>query len=220
MPHPSSGLSDAQRRAVLAADPDTGRLSAAAVTCAALRTRGLAYRHARSPAHYLTEAGRALRSRLLAPVEEPGAGTPAVAADPSGFAAATGQEGGVPTGPGRQREVAAAWAALLQIRGLLQGGTDCPAEWERSRPVHAAALALEAAGLPPAPSARGGGYRVAASPQPDAVRVSWSGPGDRLNDCAAALSARGWQPTRHTDRSGAAFLLVSPRRRSPSRGRR
>jgi hypothetical protein len=83
--------------------------------------------------------------------------------------------------------------------------------------VHAVALALEAAGLPPR-TAGGTGYTVTGSPDADEVRVAWAAPAGAdvvaaLEECARALTGRGWQATRHTDRTGAAFLLVTARRR-------
>ena len=88
---------------------------------------------------------------------------------------------------------------------------DRPCAWERTHLVRAAALALEAAGHRPAePDAEG--YRVRATPQPDAVAVP--GPDDAtLTACAVTLEKAGWQTGAHTEpRSRARYLLASPRR--------
>jgi len=56
------------------------------------------------------------------------------------------------------------------------------------------------------------GYRVRATPQPEAVAVH--GPDDAtLRACAATLEKAGWQVGEHTDpRTRARYLLASPRR--------
>jgi hypothetical protein len=78
--------------------------------------------------------------------------------------------------------------------------------------VRAAALALEAAGHRPAVPGGTDGYRVRATPQPEAVAVH--GPDDAtLRACAATLEEAGWQPGEHTDpRTRTRYLLASPRR--------
>src|SRR5438128_1749272 len=74
-----------------------------------------------------------------------------------------------------------------------------------------AALALEAAGHHPA-GTDGGGYRVRATPQPEAVSVHEPDP-EALRACAATLEKAGWQVSEHAEpRSGARYLLASPRR--------
>jgi hypothetical protein len=250
-------LSPAQRKAVTGSDPATGRLSARAEVCAALATAGLAVRHGRSghQGYYLSPEGLRQRAALAAADEArehpPAPEVPVVREGT--FTADDGMGTAGPRGVRRAAEVAAAWEGLLSIRAvLLDGVTDVPAPWERERLVHAVALALEAAGCPPAPaddpggpadpggtgdpggmadpggpdtapdspdSAPSGGYTVTSSPQVGAVEVSWRGapaPDDAtraLDECAALLDARGWQCTRHRDRGGRAYLLVSPRRR-------
>jgi hypothetical protein len=95
------------------------------------------------------------------------------------------------------------------------GATDRPCGWERTHLVRAAALALEAAGHRPADAdtapARGG-YRVRATPQPEAVAVREPDPA-ALSACAATLEGAGWQVSEHTDpRTRERYLLASPRR--------
>jgi hypothetical protein len=101
------------------------------------------------------------------------------------------------------------------------GAVDRPCGWERTHLVQAAALALEAAGHPPAGADAGrpgggrtdaGGYLVRASPQPDAIAVQ--GPDEEtLRACAATLEKAGWHASEHTDpRSRTRYLLASPRR--------
>jgi hypothetical protein len=97
----------------------------------------------------------------------------------------------------------------------MNGETGRPAPWERERGVHSVALALEAAGCPPArPDAAG--YTAVPGPEPGTVRLTWTGAGarqpDPLGRMAALLADRGWQSTSHRTREGAAYLLVSPRR--------
>ncbi|WP_225849630.1 hypothetical protein [Streptomyces sp. HPF1205] len=228
------GLTAAQRRAVAESDPATGRLSARPEVCVRLVAAGLAAPHGRGGHHayYLTSEGLRLRSSLSAPPREdvpspaPGSGARENARAGVGFTADDGT-GEAPPAPGRAAEVATAWEGLLRIREvLLDGRTDRPAPWELERQVHAVALALEAAGCPPArPDTPG--YTVTPSPHPGAVRLAWKdphrpgagpepdpgpsrpGPLDRV---AALLPGRGWQPTLHRTREGSAYLLVSPRR--------
>ncbi|GHH79396.1 hypothetical protein GCM10018793_32080 [Streptomyces sulfonofaciens] len=129
------------------------------------------------------------------------------------FAARTGDEPERYDGPGRARQVRSAWQGLVELRRMTHpdAATDRPCPWERTHLVQAAALALEAAGCPPG-TAGSGGYRVAATAQPEAVAVH--APTTReLRVCAAALERAGWQPSEHTDRrTGARYLLASPRR--------
>ncbi|MEW2517358.1 hypothetical protein [Actinacidiphila alni] len=222
-------LTAAQRKAVTGSDPATGRLSARADVCAALAAAGLAVRHGRSGHHgyYLSEEGLRQRAALAA------AGAARQAADEASPPAASAAPGGAFTaddgtgtaaadrGPGRTAEVAAAWEGLIGIRAvLLDGVTDVPAPWERERLVHAVALALEAAGCPPGGGPDASGYAVALSGQQGAAEVSWRGAesagaaAGSLARCAVLLEARGWQCTRHRDRAGRPFLLVSPRRKA------
>lgn len=204
----------AQRRIVEAADPVTGRLKGTEAQLAALVRRGLAFRHPRPPRdHFLTPAGHRLRET---PEDEPGPAPapegPAPAA--SGvFAARTGGEEGAEEGPARLREVRGAWQGLLELRRMTRpdGATDLPCAWERTHLVQAAALALEAAGHRPA-GAAGGGYRIRATPQPEAVAVHEPDP-EALRACAATLEGAGWQAGEHTEpRTGARYVLASPRR--------
>lgn len=212
-------LTPAQRRAVAGSDPATGRLAARADVCAALAAAGLAVRHGRGGHHsyYLTAEGMRLRAEWAV------ASAPAAAPEPpapgGGFTADDGTGTAPPGGPRRAAEVAAAWEGLLQIRAvLLDGATGVPAPWERERPVHAVALALEAAGCPPATTSTGG-YAVTVSAQDDAMaEVSWRGAptpadaADALTRCAQLLAARGWQSTHHRTRHSIPYLLTTPRR--------
>ncbi|MEU6811163.1 hypothetical protein ABZ920_19670 [Streptomyces sp. NPDC046831] len=203
----------AQRRVIDAADPVTGRLRGTEAQLAALVQRGLAFRHPRPPHdHFLTPAGHRVRD------SEPEAPGPAVrpAAEPAAgvFSARVGGET-EPTqdGPARGREVHSAWQGLLELRRMSHpdGATDRPCGWERSHLVQAAALALEAAGHRPAgPDADG--YRVRATPQPEAVAVY--GPDSAaLRACAATLEGAGWQTGEYTEpRTRKRYLLASPRR--------
>jgi hypothetical protein len=212
----------AQRRVIDAADPVTGRLRGTEYQLAALVRRGLAFRHPRPPHdHFLTPAGHRVR-------ETPGPDAPAGSPAPVGsapapdavpvsgvFAARVGGEEAPPPSPARVREVHSAWQGLLELRRMTNpdGSTDRPCVWERTHLVQAAALALEAAGHRPATGDGGGGYRVRATPQPEAVAVREPDAG-ALESCAATLESAGWQVSGHTEpRTGARFLLASPSRR-------
>ncbi|MFC5199274.1 MULTISPECIES: hypothetical protein [Streptomyces] len=209
----------AQRRVIDAADPVTGRLRGTESQIAALVTRGLAFRHPRPPHdHFLTPAGHRVRETPDAPSETPGAvpGTPAPpAADAGVFAARVGGEEAAAGGPSRAREVRSAWEGLLELRRMTRpdGAVDRPCGWERTHLVQAAALALEAAGHRPAGAdAAAGGYRVRATPQPEAVAVHEPGP-EALRACAATLDKAGWQTGEYTEpRTGVRYVLASPRR--------
>ncbi|MEU9338606.1 hypothetical protein AB0D49_36565 [Streptomyces sp. NPDC048290] len=205
----------AQRRVIDAADPVTGRLKGTEAQLAALVKRGLAFRHPRPPhEHFLTPAGHRLRDT---PVSQPPA--PVARAEPTAssgvFSARVGGEEEPPEGgPARVREVHSAWQGLLELRRMTNqdGAMDRPCAWERTHLVQAAALALEAAGHRPEGGAEGGGYRVRATPQPDAVAVYEPDP-DALRACAATLERAGWQPGEYTEpRTRARYLLASPRR--------
>ncbi|MET9988638.1 hypothetical protein ABZ061_03610 [Streptomyces mutabilis] len=217
----------AQRRVIAAADPVSGRLKGTETQLAALVRRGLAFRHPRPPHdHFLTPAGHRIRETGA----EPGAGAgPASGAevarsDSEGaeparggvFAARIGGEeaSAGDAGPARLREVRSAWQGLLELRRMSHpdGATDRPCGWERTHLVQAAALALEAAGCRPAGPDGADGYRVRATPQPEAVAVH--GPdGTALRDCAATLERAGWQVGEHTEpRTRARYLLASPRK--------
>ncbi|WP_327318719.1 hypothetical protein [Streptomyces sp. NBC_01235] len=208
----------AQRRVIDAADPVTGRLRGTQAQLAALVRHGLAFRHPRPPHdHFLTPAGH--RTREAAPeqpADPPKADTGTGDAGATGvFAARVGGEEGVgPAGPARAREVHSAWQGLLELRRMTNpdGGTDRPCGWERAHLVRAAGLALEAAGHRPAGPVGTDGYRVRATPQPEAVAVQ--GPDDAtLRACAATLEETGWQVGEHTEpRTRARYLLASPRR--------
>ncbi|MFJ6075954.1 hypothetical protein ACIQFU_34845 [Streptomyces sp. NPDC093065] len=208
----------AQRRVIAAADPVTGRLKGTETQLAALVRRGLAFRHPRPPHdHFLTPAGHRIREAADAP--DPGAvapGTPAAPDAGGAFAARVGGEEAVPgeAGPARLREVRGAWQGLLELRRMTHpdGSTDRPCAWERSHLVRAAALALEAAGHRPAGPDGGDGYRVRATPQPEAVAV-YEPDGGALRGCAATLERAGWQVGEHTEpRTRARYLLASPRK--------
>jgi hypothetical protein len=130
------------------------------------------------------------------------------------FTARVGGEEELPvSGPARLREVHSAWQGLLELRRMTNpdGAVDRPCGWERTHLVRAAALALEAAGHRPA----GGdtdGYRVRATPQPEAVAV-YAPDAAALAACAATLQEAGWQAGEYTEpRTRARFLLASPRR--------
>ncbi|MER6345867.1 hypothetical protein ACWC10_07595 [Streptomyces sp. NPDC001595] len=200
----------AQRRVLDAADPVTGRLRATPAQLAALVRHGLAFRHPRPPHdHFLTPAGHRLREA------EPAAPPP----EPTGVFAARvgGEEQPPPAGPARVREVHSAWQGLLELRRMTNpgGAVDRPCGWERSHLVRAAALALEAAGHRPADGADGAdgpGYRVRATPQPEAVAVH-EPDAEALRACGATLEEAGWQAGEHTEpRTRVRYLLASPRR--------
>ncbi|MFE7645289.1 hypothetical protein [Streptomyces phaeoluteigriseus] len=213
----------AQRRVIDTADPVTGRLRGTESQLAALVERGLAFRHPRPPHdHFLTPAGH--RIREAEPEAGPAAAVDAPRTQTGVFTARVGGEEQPPDGgPSRMREVRSAWQGLLELRRMTNpdGAVDRPCGWERTHLVQAAALALEAAGHRPAgpdagkPDAGGpasDGYRVRATPQPDAVAVR--GPDDgTLGACAVTLEKAGWQVSEHTDpRSRTRYLLASPRR--------
>ncbi|MFJ6727171.1 hypothetical protein ACIQPQ_19930 [Streptomyces sp. NPDC091281] len=220
----------AQRRVIDAADPVTGRLRGTPAQLAALVARGLAFRHPRPPHdHFLTPAGH--RVRDAPPGQdppgqgaagqdgrtEPAAGAVRPSEAPGGvFAARVGGEERPPAGgPARVREVHSAWQGLLELRRMTNpdSAVDRPCGWERTHLVRAAALALEAAGHPPAGPGGDDGYRVRATPQPDAVAVHGPRTGGTLTACAATLTAAGWQTSEHTEpRTRARYLLASPRR--------
>ncbi|MFG3658558.1 hypothetical protein [Streptomyces sp. NPDC047706] len=197
----------AQRRVIDAADPVTGRLKGTEAQLAGLVKRGLAFRHPRPPHdHFLTPAGHRIREA------EPPAPEPDV--DTGVFAARVGGEEAAPdAGPSRVREVHSAWQGLLELRRMTNpdGATDRPCGWERTHLVQAAALALEAAGHEPA-GQDSAGYRVRATPQPEAVAVHEPDP-EALRACAATLQRAGWQVGEHTEpRTRRRYLLASPRR--------
>ncbi|MEU9451167.1 hypothetical protein [Streptomyces sp. NPDC048277] len=198
----------AQRRVIDAADPVTGRLRGTDAQLAALVRHGLAFRHPRPPHdHFLTPAGHRIREAAPQPqlVAQP---------EPDGvFAARVGGEETAVGGPARVREVHSAWQGLLELRRMTNpdGAVDRPCGWERTHLVRAAALALEAAGHPPeGPDTAG--YRVRATPQPEAVAV-YAPEGERLRACAATLEQAGWQTGEYTEpRTRTRYLLASPRR--------
>jgi hypothetical protein len=203
----------AQRRVIDAADPVTGRLTGTDAQLAALVKRGLAFRHPRPPHdHFLTPAGHRIRDHVDRAAE------PAPDAPPAAtgvFTARVGGEEEAPgVGPDRVREVHTSWQGLLELRRMTRpdGATDRPCAWERTHLVQAAALALEAAGHRPAGSDGTGGYRVRATPQPEAVAVH-APDTEELRACAATLEKAGWQAGEHTEpRTRARYLLASPRR--------
>ncbi|WP_460070792.1 hypothetical protein [Streptomyces sp. YKOK-I1] len=212
----------AQRRVIDAAEPVTGRLRGTEAQLAALVRRGLAFRHPRPPHdHFLTPAGHRIRETepraQTAPETagaEPAPASPGQETGAGVFAARVGgEEDPGADGPARAREVHSAWQGLLELRRMTHpdGSVDRPCGWERAHLVRAAALALEAGGHRPA-GPDGEGYRVRATPQPEAVAVR--GPDDAtLSACAATLERAGWQVGEHTDpRTRARYLLASPRR--------
>ncbi|MCI3238510.1 hypothetical protein [Streptomyces spinosisporus] len=202
----------AQRRVIDAADPVTGQLKGTDAQLAALVARGLAFRHPRPPHdHFLTPAGHRIREGAdVQPPPEPAAPTAAGA-----FAARVGGEEQAPeSGPARAREVHSAWQGLLELRRMTNpdGATDRPCAWERTHLVQAAALALEAAGHRPSGAEPADGYRVRATPQPEAVAV-YEAAAEARRACATTLERAGWQVGEHTEpRTGNRYLLASPRR--------
>ncbi|MFK4071760.1 hypothetical protein [Streptomyces sp. NPDC029674] len=209
-------LTAAQRRIVEAADPETGRLSGSEAQLAALVRARLAFRHPRPPhACFLTPAGHRVRDEGTAPAPAPAPVEPPASASSGVFAARTGAETepAGSEGPARAREVRSAWEGLVELRRMTNpdGARDRPCAWERTHLVQAAALALEAAGCRPA-SPGHEGYRVSATPQPEAVAVRDATP-DGLRACGAALERAGWQAGEHAERrAGGRYVLASPRR--------
>jgi hypothetical protein len=213
----------AQRRVIDAADPVTGRLRGTESQLAALVKRGLAFRHPRPPHdHFLTPAGHRIREGTAAeaePASAPDAAEGSAARPPAAtgvFAARIGGEEStdVDAGPGRIREVHSAWQGLLELRRMTNadGSVDRPCGWERTHLVQAAALALEAAGHRPA-GADADGYRVRATPQPEAVAVHVPD-AEARKGCAATLETAGWQVGEYTEpRTRVRYLLASPRRK-------
>ncbi|MFE7960356.1 hypothetical protein [Streptomyces sp. NPDC057413] len=201
----------AQRRVIDAADPVTGRLRGTPAQLAALVRHGLAFRHPRPPHdHFLTPAGHRIRETPVTAPPEPAPAEPATGV----FTARVGGEEEPPdTGPARVREVHSAWQGLLELRRMTNpdGSVERPCGWERTHLVRAAALALEAAGIRPAGGGQEG-YRVRATPQPEAVAVHADGP-EALSACATALERAGWQTGEYTEpRTRARYVLASPRR--------
>lgn len=201
----------AQRRVIDAADPVTGRLRGTEAQLAALVKRGLAFRHPRPPHdHFLTPAGHRIREAAPEVPEPAAVEAPATAGV---FAARIGGEEETGSGPARTREVHSAWQGLLELRRMTNadGSVDRPCGWERTHLVQAAALALEAAGHRPA-GRDSDGYRVRVTPQPEAVAVR-DPDGEALRACAGTLERAGWQVSEHKEpRTGASYLLASPRR--------
>ncbi|MFF0016450.1 hypothetical protein [Streptomyces sp. NPDC005374] len=205
----------AQRRVIDAADPVTGRLKGTAAQLDALVRHGLAFRHPRPPHdHFLTPAGHRVReTAVVAPeqLEQPAA--PATAGVFAAHVGGTEDRVDTATGPARLREVHSAWQGLLELRRMTHadGATDRPCAWERAHLVQAAALALEAAGH--TPEAGGSpGYRVRATPQPEAVAVH-APDAETLRACAITLEGAGWQVGEYTQpRTRARYVLASPRR--------
>ncbi|MEV6113044.1 hypothetical protein AB0L59_11105 [Streptomyces sp. NPDC052109] len=203
----------AQRGVIEAADPVTGRLRGTEAQLAALVKRGLAFRHPRPPhEHFLTPAGHRIREAV--PDSAAAAVTEAPVADTGVFAARVGGEEEPPAdGAARLREVHSAWQGLLELRRMTStdGAVDRPCGWERAHLVRAAALALEAAGHRPA-GGDADGYRVRATPQPEAVAV-YAPDAQTLAACAATLQRTGWQAGEYTEpRTRVRYLLASPRR--------
>ncbi|MFH8612137.1 hypothetical protein ACH4D5_32105 [Streptomyces sp. NPDC018029] len=213
-------LTAAQRRIVEAADPETGRLSGSEAQLTALVRARLAFRHPRPPhAFFLTPAGHRVREEGTAAAAAPEPSPAPEAPEASqGFAARTGAETAphAVEGPARAREVRTAWEGLVELRRMTNadGARDRPCAWERTHLVRAAALALEAAGCRPAAPGREG-YRVEATPQPEAVAVR-EPTQEGLRACGAALERAGWQVSEHAEpRAGSRsrYVLASPRRK-------
>jgi hypothetical protein len=224
----------AQWRVIEAADPVTGRLRGTRAQYEALVRRGLAFRHPRPPHdHFLTPAGHRIREEGPAGStggateagDAVGRGSASAAAGPDSAPAATGSAvfaarvGGedAPEATARRiREVHSAWQGLLELRRMTNpdGDTGRPCGWERTHLVRTAALALEADGhAPGGPEPAGPGYRVRATPQPEAVAVHEPDPG-ALRACAATLERAGWQVSEHAEaRTGRRYVLASPRRK-------
>jgi hypothetical protein len=220
--NPSTGASLPGRlhAAVRNADPETGEVKAAPSTAAALVKNGLAVRFGSTGRHYLTAAGRTLRSTVLGAVGE----TAARPASPEGvFTAATGDgpEVAGDGAEGRRAEVAAAWAGVLGMRHL-EGDVGAPCVWERAQPVRAVAIALEAGGVRPSARDAAGhwtavGYRVLSGP--GGARVEWRGPASssarqeaerELGRCASVLAAAGWDCLQYLGRQHLRYLAVQP----------
>ena len=204
----------AQRRVIDTADPVTGRLRGTESQLAALVKRGLAFRHPRPPHdHFLTPAGHRIRETAAEAEAPPEPEAPA--ATEGVFTARVGGEEQAPkSGPARAREVHSAWQGLLELRRMTHpdGSTERPCGWERTHLVQAAALALEAAGHRPAGPEGADGYRVRATPQPEAVAVHEPS-AEARRDCAATLERAGWQTGEYAEpRTGTRYLLASPRR--------
>ncbi|MFH7339341.1 hypothetical protein [Streptomyces sp. KHY 26] len=199
----------AQRRVIDAADPVTGRLRGTEAQLTALVRGGLAFRHPRPPHdHFLTPAGRRLREAPAGAPERPAPSTGVFAARVGG----AGEEV-PPSAAVRLREVRGAWQGLLELRRMTNpdGAVDRPCAWERGHLVRAAALALEAAGHHPR-TAGADGYRVRATPQPEAVAV-YAPDAAARSACAATLERAGWQAGEYTEpRTRVRYLLASPRR--------
>ncbi|WOX13554.1 hypothetical protein [Streptomyces sp. N50] len=216
-----------QRRVIDAADPVTGRLRGTEAQLAALVKRGLAFRHPRPPHdHFLTPVGHRIRDAAPEADESAAAETTtstttasnstSASASASGvFAARIGGEEETGVAPAvRTREVHSAWQGLLELRRMTNpdGSVERPCGWERTHLVRAAALALEAAGHRPAAGQGTEGYRVRVTPQPEAVAVR-DPDGEALRACAGTLERAGWQVSEHKEpRTGASYLLASPRR--------
>ncbi|MFI2350949.1 hypothetical protein ACH492_28795 [Streptomyces sp. NPDC019443] len=127
----------------------------------------------------------------------------------------------------RAAEVRTAFDGLLQIRRVT--GT-APAAWELNQMVRAVALTLEAAGIPPSALDASGtrtatGYRVRAADSPRMVCVDWLGPPGsgapqeeetKLTECAAKLTALGWDALLYRGPRHRRFLEVEPAGSSPS----
>ncbi|WP_436739569.1 hypothetical protein [Streptomyces sp. BBFR102] len=209
-------VTGAQQRIIEAAEPGTGRLSGTAAQLDGLVRRGLAFRHPRPPhACFLTPAGHRLREGDVPVSPSPGQSERPV--ENRGFRARTGAQEDPPGGAARLREARAAWSGMRELRRMTRadGATDRLCGWERRHLVRAAALALEAAGFPPA-SEEIGGYTVRETPQPDAVQVRPVGgtPPDRVDEAwSRTLTEAGWQVSHHQEaRPPGPYLLASPRR--------
>lgn len=141
------------------------------------------------------------------------------------FEAATG-DGPALGGPDREAAVLAAFDGLLRIRRVMAGpdAASRPAEWERSRPVRAVAIALEASGIEPSALDEEGrrcarGYRVSAAGPPASVRVEWLGPpgsgaqytaSEALRRCAEVLGPLGWLALEYRGPGRHHYLEVEP----------
>lgn len=212
---PVSDLTTDQQQALIHATAALGRVDAPEATRAGLRSIGLAVQHGPQGATHLTLDGWDARIRLLSP------GAPRT--DATTFTAATGH-GTHDDRAAHAHAAVRAWASVLEIRRISADDLQPPAEWERSRPVHAVSLALEAASMPPAETSGTGrclhtGYRVVEGPTDRSARVEWkrcpedstkTDPTEELSACRDALHSRGWNSERYLGARHHPYLVVWP----------
>ncbi|MBY8885259.1 hypothetical protein K7472_10420 [Streptomyces sp. PTM05] len=144
-----------------------------------------------------------------------------------GFPVATGHEPAGPPDARRRPQVEAAYAALLDIRRLVNADVPeplrLPAPWEVRQAVRAVALTLEAHGVEPSALGPDGdpvvtGYLVSAARE-GVVRVEWVGPrgsgapheaATALKRCAAVLEETGWTALEYRDARGRRHVEAEP----------